>query len=626
MTIPRETTVLLVSAPSQAEVGQRLRASSAATVRDVDSVTAAERHLHDGIDCVVSGVDLPDGSGLDLLERHSGGACDDPFVLVAFDGDETVAAEAVAAGVDRYVPADDPESAAGDVADAVSAVVETGDGSASMDHHEKLVQYSSDIIATYDRAGHLSHVNDSVTDTLGYDPADVVGEDPIEKVHPDDRDRIADFFDALRGSAGETRRVTYRFRTADGDYRTLESIGRNRLDDPELEAIVINSRDVTDREERKAELELYERIVETVPVGVHVLDETGTFLWVNDVFATTMGTTPEEIEGTDYTRVIEQGYVPEWISDAYDDVVRRLLSSRTDAETATIDAVPVQTAEGEKRLFDTHLGLLPLDDGAFAGTVTVFRDVTERTAYREELERQNERLEEFASVVTHDIRNPLSIAAAHVELAREDGESTHLDAAHHAIERAEELAENVLTLAREGKIVGETVAVDVAVVARAAWQTTETGTAALEVEPGVGTLLADETRLRQVFENLFRNAVEHGSTDSGSQADEDGGEHGATDSPTQPDDSAPSVTVTVGPLSDEAGFYVADDGPGIPEHQRHRLFETATGDDAGFGVAIVKTIADAHGWTVAVGESDAGGARFEVSDVTTPDAESSAVE
>ena len=96
-------------------------------------------------------------------------------------------------------------------------------------------------------------------------------------------------------------------------------------------------------------------------------------------------------------------------------------------------------------------------------------------------------------------------------------------------------------------------------------------------------------RLEQLLENLFRNAVDHAGED---------------------------VTVTVGDLDDE--FYVADDGPGISDDERDRVFEdgySTVEEGAGLGLAIVAGIAEAHGWSVTVTESEDGGARFEVTGV-----------
>ena len=105
-------------------------------------------------------------------------------------------------------------------------------------------------------------------------------------------------------------------------------------------------------------------------------------------------------------------------------------------------------------------------------------------------------------------------------------------------------------------------------------------------------MLADRSRLKQLLENLFRNAVAHNGDD---------------------------VHVTVGDTAD--GFYVADDGVGVPPDDRDRIFEsgyTTDADGCGLGLPIVRDIADAHGWDVTVAESTAGGARFEFTGVRAP--------
>ena len=225
---------------------------------------------------------------------------------------------------------------------------------------------------------------------------------------------------------------------------------------------------------------------------------------------------------------------------------------------------------------------------------------TERLHRRSaELERQNERLEEFASVVSHDLRNPLNVAQGRVELAREECDSVHLDAAAKAHDRMDTLISDLLALARQGERVSETEPVDLAAVVESCWLNVDTADATLAVETDL-TLLADESRLQQLIENLMRNAVEHGG---------DG------------------VAVAVGTLADGDGFFVADDGPGIPPEKRGDAFDagySTSADGTGFGLRIVKQVATAHGWQVWIADDpELGGARFEVSgvDVAEPAAD-----
>jgi signal transduction histidine kinase len=150
------------------------------------------------------------------------------------------------------------------------------------------------------------------------------------------------------------------------------------------------------------------------------------------------------------------------------------------------------------------------------------------------------------------------------------------------------LISNLLTLAREGERVNETRPVDLRSVVEACWLNVETADATLDADIDL-ILRADESRLQQLIENLIRNAVDHGGE---------------------------GVTVAVGTLDDEPGFYVADDGPGIAPENRENVFDAGYSNSRGgtrFGLRIVQQVATAHGWDVAItSDAELGGARFEI--------------
>lgn len=208
----------------------------------------------------------------------------------------------------------------------------------------------------------------------------------------------------------------------------------------------------------------------------------------------------------------------------------------------------------------------------------------------EELERKNEQLDNFASLISHDLRNPLNTLDLSLEAAERTGESEHFDRSRRAVERMERLLEDLLALARQGQQIDECEPVTLAKATENAWSTVDTNGAILKVETEL-TVEADRTRLKQLLENLFRNSVEHGNEEP---------------------------TVTVGDCN--GGFFVADDGRGIDADVRDSVFETGfttTENGTGFGLSIVEEIVEAHGWEITVTESDDGGARFEITGVDT---------
>ncbi|WP_193309233.1 PAS domain S-box protein [Halorubrum halophilum] len=349
---------------------------------------------------------------------------------------------------------------------------------------------------------------------------------------------------------------------------------------PEGEANLWLYRDITARERQSRELEQANKFLsqtQTVAdVGGWEIDRrTASLRWTDEVY---------RIHGVDME---------------FEPTVGDAVGFYHPEDQATIrDAVERVTTDGEP--FDLELRIVTADDevrwvrargepwredGEIVGVRGTFQDITER------IERQ-QRLEEFTSVVSHDLRNPLNVAAGHLELVADECESDHLDGLRGALDRMEALIEDLLTLARDGKEMTDTQPVALATIADGCWENVEMEQGQL-VTAVDRTVWADRDRLKQVFENLFRNAVEHGRTDA---------------------------TVTVGGLDD--GFYVEDDGPGIPPGERDAVFEAGHSQSAngtGFGLSIVRQIVAAHDRHIRVTDGSEGGARFEITNVEFAD-------
>lgn len=261
----------------------------------------------------------------------------------------------------------------------------------------------------------------------------------------------------------------------------------------------------------------------------------------------------------------------------------------TDAKSETQESQHWhEQADGS--VFWATLTVSPLRDGGFHGYAVVSQDTTRRKQYEQMLERQNDRLKEFTDILAHDLRNPLRVIEGNLELYRETPDEKLIDNIEETTERMDRLVEDLLRVARQGRVVTDAEPTDLERVIETAWGGTgdTAERASLDYEP-VPSINADPDRLVEMFENLFRNAIEH---------------------------AGPDVNVRVGPLDN--GFYVEDDGPGIPPERVEDVFAhgfTTTDSGSGYGLSIVRTIVNAHGWDLHTVTADTGGARFEITGI-----------
>lgn len=601
---------------------------------DVATETSARDaldRLDDTIDCIVSAYEMAGIDGLELLDAVRENQPDLPFILFTGKGSEEIASEAISAGVTDYLRKESGTDQYAVLENRIENAVEKRRAERELDRtasrYRRLVEQT--LVGIYiiqdDR---IQYANPKLADIFGYDPDELVGRSSLAVVAESDHDRVAASLDARR--AGEIDEIHYTFTGVrkDGSPIEIEAHG-GRVDFRDEPAVMGVLRPVNDRYHREYALR-----------ALH--DATDDLMRSH---------TPEA--------VVERAVVAAEEVLGFPVAVIRLHSSETD----TLDPVAVtETATdvlGERpsyerdealpwRAFETGEPVIaagslagratndpPLRSALYVpindhGTLSIgspdddFDDpavrlaevlaantaaALDRVANEAELERQNERLEEFASVVSHDLRNPLGLARGRLELAHEEHPSEHHEDIRWALSRMDSLIEDLLALARQGAVVDETTTVSLAGIAEAAWMEIDDETAEF-VHGDLGEIEADPDRLRRLFGNLFRNAVEHGSTSPPSHAREDAVEYGSTDSQSSSDDG-PGVTVRVERLAD-GGFAVTDDGSGIPDDERERVFESgySTGEGTGLGLAIVRTIAEAHGWRVSAERARDGGTRI----------------
>ncbi|MFP8952340.1 two-component system sensor histidine kinase NtrB [Natrialbaceae archaeon A-arb3/5] len=313
----------------------------------------------------------------------------------------------------------------------------------------------------------------------------------------------------------------------------------------------------------------YQVLIDGMNDTAWVLDFDGEFHAVNDAAVEMLGYSRAELTSmTVYD--IDAGLEDEQIGN--------LVREMPEDEIQVFETVH-ETKDGRHIPVEISSSLVPYHGETVI--LSIARDISGR-------KEREERLEQFASVVSHDLRNPLTVAKGRLELAREEHHSEHFDDIAGALDRMDTLIDDLLVLARNGEQDRTLKPVELADVSQSCWRNVATAEARLVTDTD-RTIRADRPRVQQLLENLVRNAIEHGGDD---------------------------VTVTIGALAN--GFYFEDDGPGIPEDEREAVFEggyTTSQNGTGFGLQIVEQIADAHGWQVRVTAGADGGARFEFVDV-----------
>ena len=455
-------------------------------------------------------------------------------------------------------------------------------------------------------------VRGECAELTGY-PADALVSDDVvwgeDVIHPDHQHRMWDEVQAALDE-GHPFEVTYRIQTAEDEQKWAWERGRGVYGpDGDVEALEGFITDITDRRAYEERLEalndvateldactstedVHKRLVEA---AVDSLDLDVCIIYEPDDDRLMPKYSFPEIPLAERPVLgIDEGIAGETYQSGtsfrIDDLEAHAVAKphndwKSGLSVAIGTAAVMQAGSADRDAFDSDdLQLLELLAHHGATALERIERTDELRAERRRLSRQNDRLEEFASVLTHDLRGPLGVASGNLELAREAFDSDRLERTAANLERMDRIIEDTLTLAREGKAITDPRTVSLEDLCNRCWSNIKSEDTTLTIEEDT-VFEADPDRLARLLENLFRNAVLHAGDD---------------------------VAVTVGPL--DVGFYVEDDGSGIPRADRDEVLdpEYSTDDEGiGLGLAIVNRIAEAHGWTLTVTESATGGARFE---------------
>lgn len=356
-------------------------------------------------------------------------------------------------------------------------------------------------------------------------------------------------------------------------------------EDGDVTLLIPEARNISELKEREQTLReqesQFDAIFNDPNLLVGLLDTDGTVLDINE-------TALEYVEASREYLIGDSFWETPWWTEGYGAAVKQWIAEAANGEYVEYEA-DHPTEDGGKATVVGSFRPVRDDDGTVSRIIVSAKDVTQRRRRERELKRRNERFDEFASFVSHDLQSPISTVQGRLELALQTGEMEHVEKAAEAIDRVDGLRHDLVTTLRTGEIISETERIELESVMDDVWTAVDPPQAAsITVEEGA-QIEADIDALQRMLENLVGNSVEHG-----------------------PD----GVAIQIGNF--ESGIYYEDSGPGIDPELRDRIFtpgfSTKNGEEGiGMGMASVRQIVLAHGWAIQIKDGEhLDGVRFEI--------------
>ncbi|MGB5139360.1 MAG: PAS domain S-box protein, partial [Candidatus Zixiibacteriota bacterium] len=325
------------------------------------------------------------------------------------------------------------------------------------EHFRALIDNSSDVITLVDAEGKILYLSPSVERILGYAPDDLQGTSVFKALARGDRLRAREVMRRALVRGGADISLELRARHKDGTMRILDVAGRNLLQDPHVGAIVVNSRDITDRRMVETERAQLATAVEQATESIVITDTRGRIIYVNSAFEKVSGYSRDEAVGQ-YASMLKSG---EHSRQFYHDIWTILTAGEP-----WVGRFKNRHKNGA--LYEEECAISPIKDatGKVINFVAVKRDVTKEVELEDRL-RQAQKLEavgRLASGIAHDFNNLLAGIRGFGELISQEADDEsklrgYSEEIVRAASRAADLTSQLLAFARKGNYL--TVPVDI---------------------------------------------------------------------------------------------------------------------------------------------------------------------
>lgn len=531
-----------------------------------EAVTRAD----DDIDCIVCDYDMPQMNGLEVLREVRADHSNLPFILFTGKGSEEIASEAISVGVTEYLQKEGGIDQYTVLANRIEQAVARRRAEEQMQRAFGAIETANEGIALLNTGGEFVYLNDSYADLLGYERQELLGEH-FETLYRDKDTHLV--YDEIIPTAQE------------GEWRGQSVfVRKDGQPIPVNHALSFASGDTMictiskiDEEVRET-LSVREQAMDEAPLGILISDpnrEDNPIIYANDGFVELTGYPRDEILGQNCRFLQGEGTEEDRVAE-----MRRAIEDR---EPITVE---LRNYGKDGEMFWNRVTIAPLfnEDGELYRFVGFQEDVTARR----ELLKEHESL---ASIISHDLETPLSTLRGRLELATETGDISHVEKAMSSMDRLENLIEDIGDVLESGSLVEKREKVNVGELAEAVWKTLDDGSVKTSIEVvGSPTVRGDSSAIQRMLDNILGNSFEHGE---------------------------PPINIQVGELDD--GFYIEDNGPGIPEEIRSDVFEQGfstkeSGEETGLGMTSVYQIVLAHDWQIDIQDGEElEGVRFEIS-------------
>ena len=477
---------------------------------------------------------------------------------------------------------------------------------------QAIVETSHDGILFTDAKGMILYRSPSYRQINGYADDERMGHSGFDTLHPDDAAGVRAVWEEMLRRPDEIQHLQYRIRHKDGRWVSVDTSVQNLLGDPHVGAVLVTTRDVSERLHAEAErgriAQEYRELVESARDVIFTLTPDGILTSVNPAFEAVAGVPPEQVLGRPFAALLHP-----------DDVA--LASARLSAAVAGDPPGPVvplriRRPDGSYRIGEIHV-VPRRHDGRVVSVFGIGRDVSERVHLEQELlqAQKMEAIGRLAGGIAHDFNNLLTVIVGSGQLALQDlkpesPEREEVEEIVKAAQRAAELTRQLLAFSRRQVLEPRTLDLNavLANIEKLLRRVIGEDVTLLTVPaPSVGLVRADPSQLEQVITNLAvnaRDAMPAGGTLTLSTANVTLDEAFTASHPgARP---GPHVLLSV-----------RDTGVGMTEDVKARAFEPffttkEVGKGTGLGLATVYGIVAQSGGLITVDSAPGRGSRFDI--------------